>query len=47
MLYRGSEVIREAAMVVFDEIHYIRDPERGVVRLPHRYSPITPRIIST
>ena len=36
MLYRGSEVIREAAMVVFDEIHYIRDPERGVVRLPHR-----------
>ena len=31
MLYRGSEVIREAAIVVFDEIHYIRDPERGVV----------------
>jgi ATP-dependent RNA helicase DOB1 len=31
MLYRGSEVIREAAMIVFDEIHYIRDPERGVV----------------
>jgi len=31
MLYRGSEIVREAALVVFDEIHYIKDPERGVV----------------
>lgn len=31
MLYRGSEVMREVATVVFDEIHYMRDPERGVV----------------
>lgn len=25
MLYRGSEVIREVAWVIFDEIHYMRD----------------------
>ena len=25
MLYRGSEIIREVAWVVFDEIHYMRD----------------------
>lgn len=25
MLYRGSEVMREVAWVVFDEIHYMRD----------------------
>lgn len=31
MLYKGSEVMREVAWVVFDEIHYMRDPERGVV----------------
>lgn len=31
MLYRGSEVIREAHWVIFDEIHYMRDKERGVV----------------
>jgi len=31
MLYRGSEIIREVAWVVFDEIHYMRDKERGVV----------------
>ncbi|ORX48488.1 antiviral helicase [Hesseltinella vesiculosa] len=31
MLYRGSEVIREVAWVVYDEIHYMRDKERGVV----------------
>uniref|UniRef100_A0A4W3K7U3 RNA helicase n=1 Tax=Callorhinchus milii TaxID=7868 RepID=A0A4W3K7U3_CALMI len=31
MLYRGSEVMREVAWVVFDEIHYMRDAERGVV----------------
>ena len=31
MLYRGSELMREMAWVVFDEIHYMRDKERGVV----------------
>ncbi|KAG0205341.1 ATP-dependent RNA helicase mtr4 [Mortierella sp. GBA30] len=31
MLYRGSEVIREIAWVIFDEIHYMKDAERGVV----------------
>lgn len=31
MLYRGSEVMREVKWVIFDEIHYMRDKERGVV----------------
>lgn len=31
MLYRGSEVVREIAWVIFDEVHYMRDKERGVV----------------
>ncbi|XP_023546254.1 DExH-box ATP-dependent RNA helicase DExH10 [Cucurbita pepo subsp. pepo] len=31
MLYRGSEVLKEVAWVIFDEIHYMRDRERGVV----------------
>jgi len=31
MLYRGSEVVREMAWVIFDEVHYMRDKERGVV----------------
>uniref|UniRef100_A0A3B4X5S8 Exosome RNA helicase MTR4 n=1 Tax=Seriola lalandi dorsalis TaxID=1841481 RepID=A0A3B4X5S8_SERLL len=31
MLYRGSEIMREVAWVIFDEIHYMRDAERGVV----------------
>ncbi|KAJ8107857.1 hypothetical protein ONZ43_g6604 [Nemania bipapillata] len=31
MLYRGSEIMREVAWVVFDEIHYMRDKSRGVV----------------
>lgn len=31
MLYRGSEVTREIAWVIFDEVHYMRDKERGVV----------------
>lgn len=42
MLYRGSEVMREVAWVIYDEIHYMRDKERGVVweesiiLLPHK-----------
>jgi replicative superfamily II helicase len=42
MLYRGSELMREVAWVIYDEVHYMRDSERGVVweesivLLPHR-----------
>lgn len=31
MLYRGSEVLKEVSWVIFDEIHYMKDRERGVV----------------
>ncbi|KAK8500851.1 hypothetical protein V6N12_011498 [Hibiscus sabdariffa] len=31
MLYRGSKVLKEVAWVIFDETHYMRDRERGVV----------------
>ncbi|CAM9401817.1 unnamed protein product, partial [Phaeothamnion confervicola] len=31
MLYRGSEIMREVAWVVYDEVHYMRDKSRGVV----------------
>ncbi|XP_060208974.1 DExH-box ATP-dependent RNA helicase DExH10-like isoform X4 [Lycium barbarum] len=31
MLYRGSELLKEVAWVIFDEIHYMKDRERGVV----------------
>ncbi|CAI4224198.1 unnamed protein product [Auanema sp. JU1783] len=31
MLYRGSEMMKEVGYVIFDEIHYMRDKERGVV----------------
>ena len=31
MLYRGSEIMREVAWVIFDEVHYLRDKARGVV----------------
>lgn len=31
MIYRGSEFLREIAWVVFDEVHYMQDRERGVV----------------
>jgi ATP-dependent RNA helicase DOB1 len=31
MLYRGSELLNEVAWVIFDEVHYMRDKERGVV----------------
>ena len=29
MLYRGSEILREVKWIIFDEIHYMRDSERG------------------
>ncbi|XP_013417315.1 helicase SKI2W isoform X2 [Lingula anatina] len=41
MLYNGSDVVRDLEWVIFDEVHYINDPERGVVweevliMLPH------------
>jgi len=31
MLYNGSEVVRDLEWVIFDEVHYINDVERGVV----------------
>lgn len=31
MLYNGSEVVRELEWVIFDEVHYINDYERGHV----------------
>lgn len=31
MLFRGSEIMREVGWVIFDEIHYMRDKERGVI----------------
>jgi superfamily II RNA helicase len=31
MLYRGSELMREVAWVIYDEVHYLRDSSRGVV----------------
>jgi ATP-dependent RNA helicase DOB1 len=31
MLYKGGEVMREVGWVIFDEIHYMRDADRGVV----------------
>jgi ATP-dependent RNA helicase DOB1 len=31
MIYRGSDVLREVAWVIFDEVHYMQDRERGVV----------------
>ena len=31
MLYRGDDIIAEIETVIFDEVHYINDAERGVV----------------
>ena len=31
MLFRGADMIRDIEFVIFDEIHYINDPERGVI----------------
>ncbi|CAH1426298.1 unnamed protein product [Lactuca virosa] len=31
MQYKGSELTREVAWIIFDEVHYMRDRERGVV----------------
>lgn len=29
MIYRGSELLRECAWIIFDEVHYMQDRERG------------------
>jgi len=31
MLYRGADIIRDIEWVIFDEVHYVNDLERGVV----------------
>ncbi|KAL4421866.1 hypothetical protein ABPG77_003668 [Micractinium sp. CCAP 211/92] len=31
MLYKGAELIRDIEWVIFDEVHYVNDAERGVV----------------
>src|SRR5690606_33570339 len=31
LLYRGADLIRDLEWVIFDEVHYINDLERGVV----------------
>ncbi|KAJ6032198.1 hypothetical protein N7540_002930 [Penicillium herquei] len=31
MLYKGADLIRDVEFVIFDEVHYINNPERGVV----------------
>ncbi|ODQ67805.1 antiviral helicase [Nadsonia fulvescens var. elongata DSM 6958] len=31
MLYRGADVIRDVEFVIFDEVHYVNDQDRGVV----------------
>ncbi|RIA89533.1 hypothetical protein C1645_772097 [Glomus cerebriforme] len=31
MLYKGADLIRDVEFVIFDEVHYINDSERGVV----------------
>ncbi|PAA49938.1 hypothetical protein BOX15_Mlig002099g3 [Macrostomum lignano] len=31
MLYGGSDILRELEWVIFDEVHYVNDAERGVV----------------
>ena len=28
---RGSELLRETAWIIFDEVHYMQDRERGVI----------------
>ena len=31
MLYRGADLVRDIEWVIFDEVHYVNDSERGVV----------------
>ena len=31
MLYKGHDIVHEVQWVIFDEVHYMRDKERGVI----------------
>ena len=31
MLYKGADIVRDIEWVIFDEVHYVNDAERGVV----------------
>ena len=31
MLYNGEQAVQDVEWVIFDEVHYINDPERGSV----------------
>lgn len=31
MLYRGADLVRDVEFVIFDEVHYVNDIDRGVV----------------
>lgn len=31
LIYKNSDVLRDTEFIVFDEVHYINDPDRGVV----------------
>lgn len=31
IMYRGNDIIRDIEWVIFDEVHYINDVERGFV----------------
>lgn len=31
MLYKGNDIIRDIEWVIFDEVHYVNNAERGVV----------------
>lgn len=31
MLHQGAELLREIGCVIFDEVHYMRNSERGLV----------------
>lgn len=31
MLYRGAELVRDIEWVIFDEVHYVNDQDRGMV----------------
>ena len=31
MLYKGADLLRDVEWVIFDEVHYVNDRDRGVV----------------
>lgn len=39
MLYKGADIIRDIEWVIFDEVHYVNDIERGVVWEEVRWPP--------